>query len=99
MTDAYKESSGKNRKHDENVTSKSSDLRIKIEYAGEKRAIQMRRPVKFNLLNAKIKDIWQRPLTMYYTVANSEVKLRVQRKHFEPKITDEKPRLGYLQLQ
>lgn len=76
LTDAFKESSGKNRKHgqvDGNAPSKSPDLRIKIEYAGEKRAIQMRRPVKFNLLSAKIKDIWQRPLTMYYTVANSEV--------------------------
>lgn len=87
LTDAFKESSGKNRKHghvDENGSSKYPDLRIKIEYAGEKRAIQMRRPVKFSLLSAKIKDIWQRPLTMYYTVANSEVKLSTRNKHSKP---------------
>ncbi len=67
LADAIRERSGKTAAIDQ------SDIRIKLEYLGEKRSIQMRRPISFQNLCGKIREMYGRSLTMYYTVPNSEV--------------------------
>ncbi|KAK2190493.1 hypothetical protein NP493_78g03005 [Ridgeia piscesae] len=55
------------------ISSGSQDLRIKCEYQGEKRIMQIARPVQYSLLVDKIKQYYGEELLINYTLASAEM--------------------------
>ncbi|KAI0228356.1 Mitogen-activated protein kinase kinase kinase 2 [Lamellibrachia satsuma] len=55
------------------ISSGSQELRIKCEYQGEKRIMQVSRPVQYALLVDKIKQYYGEELLIHYTLANAEI--------------------------
>ncbi|KAK2153846.1 hypothetical protein LSH36_283g02022 [Paralvinella palmiformis] len=54
-----------------------NELKIKCEYQGEKRVIQIARPVQYNELINKIKQYYGQELLMYYTSYNNDVNILI----------------------
>lgn len=52
---------------------KKTNLRIKMEYRGEKSCIEMERPVAFSLLKKHLCSKYSRQLNIYYTLSNNEL--------------------------
>ncbi|XP_025111373.1 mitogen-activated protein kinase kinase kinase 3-like isoform X2 [Pomacea canaliculata] len=50
-----------------------NELKVKCEFNGEKRVTSIPRPVTFEQLSAKLKEMYQIPLNIFYTQSNGEI--------------------------
>ncbi|KAK6166740.1 hypothetical protein SNE40_023369 [Patella caerulea] len=50
-----------------------NELKVKIDFNGERRAISISRPADFDELRRKIKDMYQIDLNIFYTQSNGEI--------------------------
>ncbi|CAH1789656.1 unnamed protein product [Owenia fusiformis] len=63
----------KNKQQQQSAPSSSNELRVKCDFQGEKRAMQIRKPVKYADLCEKVKQYYGRSLQIFYTPSNNEV--------------------------
>ncbi|XP_078701132.1 mitogen-activated protein kinase kinase kinase 2-like isoform X18 [Branchiostoma floridae x Branchiostoma belcheri] len=61
--------------HSSAKSSSQTDVRVKFEFQGEKRIIQVPRPVNFQDLQSKVKTAYGQLLTMFYT--NTEISIPI----------------------
>ncbi|CAH1249907.1 MAP3K2 [Branchiostoma lanceolatum] len=61
--------------HSSSKSSSQTDVRVKFEFQGEKRIIQVPRPVNFQDLQNKVKTAYGQLLTMFYT--NTEISIPI----------------------
>lgn len=50
-----------------------NELCIKFKYACEYRCVQMKRPADFKILCAKVREMYDKPMSMYFAVGDNEV--------------------------
>ncbi|XP_070184284.1 mitogen-activated protein kinase kinase kinase 2-like, partial [Littorina saxatilis] len=50
-----------------------NELKVKCEFHGEKRVTSLPRPVAFEQLTGKLKEMYQIPVSIFYTQSNGEI--------------------------
>ncbi|XP_060076190.1 mitogen-activated protein kinase kinase kinase 2-like [Ylistrum balloti] len=62
-----------------NLKRRDQTLRIKLEYNGEKRSIYMARPVTYDNLRCKVREMHSMDMNMFFTQANGEMRVPIQK--------------------